>query len=46
MYKQSETYKELAVTATLILSIFPTTVMCVTSLVLLFHKEQVPESTH
>jgi hypothetical protein len=28
MYKHSETYKELAVVATLILSIFTTTVMC------------------
>jgi hypothetical protein len=28
MYKHSETYKELAVVAILILSIFPTTVMC------------------
>jgi hypothetical protein len=28
MYKHSETYKELAVVATLIPSIFPTTVMC------------------
>jgi hypothetical protein len=34
MYKQSETYKELAVAAMLILSIFPTTVMCERSLVL------------
>jgi hypothetical protein len=28
MYKHSETYKELAVVAILILSIFPTSVMC------------------
>jgi hypothetical protein len=28
MYKHSETYKELAVVVILILSIFPTTVMC------------------
>jgi hypothetical protein len=28
MYKHSETYKELAVVATIILSIFPTTAMC------------------
>jgi hypothetical protein len=34
MYKHSETYKELAVVAILILSIFPTTVMCERSLVL------------
>jgi hypothetical protein len=34
MYKHSETYKELAVVAILILSIFPTTVTCERSLVL------------
>jgi hypothetical protein len=33
MYKHSETYKELAIVAILILSIFPTSVMCERSLV-------------
>jgi type II secretory pathway component PulC len=32
MYKHSETYKELAIVVILILSIFPTTVMCERSL--------------